>query len=335
MDVFMLTEIFRRLCSVKVLQIDNGSSQAQAEVMDAIRCGSKFIFDKEDAWVDGHSREMGYNRSFGVVLRCAERAELAKEGITIKLEATVRPALSHYVEFFDPTLPAWTDSFAGLVSSLKLCVQEDTPWGIDLLRSVRNLRRLQLCSCNDDNHFSHPTSGLLIWPHLHHLNLSDLPCAYDALVTFFEAHQDNLTQLHLQHVILNSGTWRSPLNFILQLPRLDCLSLCNLLTEDELSLGDNSFSSFYDVDDSTYQTLLRRESTEVQKGVSAVLHDFRTVIHAIDDSRVDLRLAAAVMSGEAELYGHGYKVVSAEGVGLADGEMSVEMRGLRSWWESK
>ena len=121
MDVFMLTEIFRRLCSVKVLQIDNGSSQAQAEVMDAIRCGSKFIFDKEDAWVDGHSREMGYNRSFGVVLRCAERAELAKEGITIKLDATVRPALLHYVEFFDPTLPPWTDSFAGLfLTSLNL-----------------------------------------------------------------------------------------------------------------------------------------------------------------------------------------------------------------------
>jgi hypothetical protein len=160
--------------------------------MDAIRCRSRYILDKDQECEGVNDNDMGYNRAYGVVLRCAKDAELAKT-VDIHLEAIVQPGLSHYVDFFNPIASTWTDSFGSQVSGLELCVQEDTPWGIDLLRSVRNLRRLKLYSCNGDNYFSHPTSGPLTWPRLHQLNLSDLPCSHDTLVTFFKTHQATLT----------------------------------------------------------------------------------------------------------------------------------------------
>jgi hypothetical protein len=123
------------------------------------------------------------------------------------------------------------------------------------------------------------------------------------------------------------------LNVILQLPKLDRLSLCNLLTDDEMHPDDNSFSSLYDIDDWVYQMLYLDSRSDVLKGVGAVLHDFRTVKYATGDSRVDLRLAAAVMSGEAELCDQGYNRVSTEEDHPNQGKMSAAMRGLRSWWE--
>jgi hypothetical protein len=240
----------------------------------------------------------------------------------LQMEVVVRPGRSHYVDFFDPTSADWYDSFAANVNCLDLCVQENNPWPFDLLRSARNLQHLKMVSCDGAEHFSHPASGPIAWPRLCHLSIVDLESPCCAMASFFAAHRETLTNVEIHQVEVLSGSWKLPLEIIRSMPKLDYLSLCNLLTMETPYSTPNSFDLLYDMRELTHYFLDLEDRLKINDGVGAILFDFWIVVHTSGRNRVDMRLARAVMEGKAKLREGGYTLLEWVRTAASDGSIS-------------
>lgn len=76
--------------------------------------------------------------------------------------------------------------------------------------------------------FSHPITGRFVWPKLRRLALHDTDCEGDEITAFLEAHKDSLCDLTLQYVDLDTGSWQSPFNTLLSMPKLNHAVLVDL-----------------------------------------------------------------------------------------------------------
>jgi hypothetical protein len=320
MDRLVLTVVFGRLSNLQVVRIDTESFHRQIHQIKAIRCGSNCIIER--AWKPTDDMDhMRTNRAFDVTLQCLKQAGSAQK-INLQMEVVVRPGRSHYVDFFDPTSADWYDSFAANVNCLDLCVQENNPWPFDLLRSARNLQHLKMVSCDGAEHFSHPASGPIAWPRLCHLSIIDLESPCCAMASFFAAHRETLTNVEIHQVEVLSGSWKLPLEIIRSMPKLDYLSLCNLLTMETPYSTPNSFDLLYDMRELTHYFLDLEDRLKINDGVGAILFDFRIVVHTSGRNRVDMRLARAVMEGKAKLREGGYTLLKWVRTAASDGSIS-------------
>jgi hypothetical protein len=90
LDHTILTDVFRKLPGLTTVRLDDKSYLTNAEVVDAVRCGSTYILTKDTKW-NIFSSQRGTNRAFRVVFACLRNAGLAGK-VDIELSAEVKNA---------------------------------------------------------------------------------------------------------------------------------------------------------------------------------------------------------------------------------------------------
>jgi len=219
LDHLVLSDVFRKLPNLKTVRIDNDSFFFDDETVAAARCGRKYIV-AENTVRELDYDEYGFNRAFGVVFSCLRKAGLAGK-VDINIQANITDQALQYHDFFDPTSDDWNKYFGTRVKSIKLSRNLSSSWSLDLLKSVPNLQKLDIFIAEGILQFSHPDTGLFLWPDLQHLELDDASCPAHTIIDFLDAHRGTIRILRLQGLELIDGSWRQPLQIIRSMPELE------------------------------------------------------------------------------------------------------------------
>jgi hypothetical protein len=250
------------------------------------------------------------NRAFDVTF-----ASLRDAGLQGKVEvhidisyATMHEDASLYTDCFDPTTLDWKVTFSESVSHLALNPNATSSWALDLFIVLPSLQQLELIGSNETFHFRHPTSGIFVWPLLRHIQLQDLYCHAETLLIFLDGHKAALEYLYIVAMICRRGTWKDVFPVLKEMPKLDYLQLGCLSEPNPPSHSGSSFDRFYDEEDWRMGNLEMEGHPEIHVGIDALLYDFRTfnfgnrpVDPGNAEYRVDIRLAQAIVLGEAEM----------------------------------
>jgi hypothetical protein len=300
----ILTNVFRNLHRLAVVRIDNESFQVETEVIDAARCGSRYIF-VEPTKYNAELAIRAKNRAFGIVFPCLRRAGIAGE-VNIEMEISVGDEDSQDDNCFDPTTVFWNNNIGPNITSLELSGYVSSRRTFDLLQSAFNLSRLEFAFVEDLFHVSHPDTGLFVWPNLRHLRLIEVECHEDNFADFITAHKDTLSVLNLVAVCLITGTWQKTLQVILDMSKLEEIQLQGPYQPTPPSQAGASFDRFSSLSDWDAHEFCLSNVAEIRIALNAILFDLRTTSWKSHTShlevelyRVDMRLARAVFDGRA------------------------------------
>jgi hypothetical protein len=308
LDRMILTDVFRKLPSMSVVRIDNGSYCCERDVRDAARCGFGFISGGHMGF-DAVSPQRGSNRAFEVVFACLRNSKLAGK-VDFQVEAHVQNMASQNSNLFDPTSADWKQHFAANVQLLELSGELDSSWALDLMQSVSSLHTLEVFIADNMFQLLHPDKGLFIWPNLRRLKLDHVNCHAQTIIDFFDAHRNSLSDIHLQLFDFVSGSWRMPFQILLGMPKLDRIFF-NVLSETTVPSDSGlSFERFAAFNGWVSTHFDLHNNTKIRVALSAVLHDFRTTDQKRSTGynnllmfRVDFRLAHAILDGKATISG--------------------------------
>jgi len=305
LDNVILTEAFRALKNLKVIQVDNCSYHNGDEdyCEDGIKCGRRLMYKETvPGFMLGGAADMGYSRVYHVVLKAIVDAGLQKD-VDIALMFCVIQHFEAPVTFFDLHAAEWVKGASRKVRKLQIAGDLDPVWKQGLIQSTTDLRELDVQERHGIFRLSHTSGVHLVWPALHRLHLDEVHLHCDELIAFLRNHKDTLADLRLQSIGFPKGTWAEPLQAIKDIATLEHLFLKLLLEQLPYNGGSDMFDQYGDKDFSL--ELFFKE--EISVALEALLGELRTTTvpygYGIYDDMefhemVDLRKAQAVVDGD-------------------------------------
>ncbi len=297
-DRQMLSEIFRGLVNLEKIELNNSS---YADPGDRLRCGREHLIAK--GWVRSalerdDTVENNVIRVWNTVAATIENSP-NRDRIEWILELDSSEEDVEQAEMFDPNSAPWTPDYGKRVA--KICFYRGLPggWGLDLLRSMANLEVFQIRGNFKPFAFSHPATGMFVWPRVYTLWLNAIKVDQDSMMTFLGAHRDTILTMALYSVDVNQGSWLDIFECIAELPSLERLDISSLRQLEVLPEHSDPWG--VDIPSKHCNTRIECENRWlIQTALRAFTTRFRCYQCSHDTvlSHVDLSLAAAAVADE-------------------------------------